>query len=396
MRYIRPHATTSRATASRAAVPRATPGGPRRTAPPDVPAQRYACEADVSEGLEVVAAEEIQARLSKTAHITTPALTGLAGVVRFTVDGDLHPLLKLQTVQSICLLEPFAIARPKALLGDEHFRKVLAMIEAARGLYPAGTFKTLHLNAAGSDSSVMTRLKQELSQRTRLSISEGEGDLLIRIRPSPTPSPYQGEGRGEGGSWDVLVRLSPRPLATRAWRACNFEGALNAAVAHAMVRLTQPKSGDTFLNIACGSGTLLIERLSAGAARLVIGCDLDPQALACASQNVTAGAARGAILLQQADARRLPLANGAVTALTADLPFGHLVGSHAENVRTYPLILQEAARVACHRAHFVLITHELRLMEQLLASMSDIWHVEQVLRVELGGLTPRIFVLRRH
>jgi hypothetical protein len=65
------------------------------------------------------------------------------------------------------------------------------------------------------------------------------------------------------------------------------------------------------------------------------------------------------------------------------------------NVAAYPRILQEAARVARSGARFGLITHEVRLMEQLLASAPDTWAVEDVLRVELGGLHPRIFVLRK-
>ena len=36
-----------------------------------------------------------------------------------------------------------------------------------------------------------------------------------------------------GDGWETLVRTTPRPLATRYWRVCNYEAALNATVAHA-------------------------------------------------------------------------------------------------------------------------------------------------------------------
>jgi tRNA (guanine6-N2)-methyltransferase len=387
------------------------------------------CEADVAEGLEVVAEEEIRARLGRAARIERLAdrerpspepralrapwgegagsmfsARQLRGIVRFSYSGELRELLKLKTVQAVFLAQQFAVPRPKALLGDEHLRKLLGMIEAARGLFPAGTFKTLHLNAAGSDSSVMVRLKSELARRAGLAVSEDEGDLLMRIRPSyphPSPPPRErsssgrGESAGEGdGGWEVLVRLSPRPLATRAWRVCNFEGALNGAVAHAMVALTKPGPRDVFLNIACGSGTLLMERLAHGPARQAIGCDIDPRALACARENVIAGGHAGHVKLCLADARGLPLREGSVDALAADLPFGHLVGSHAENVANYPLILREAARVARPGARLALITHEVRLVEGELARMPA-WALLDELRVELGGLHPRIFLLQR-
>ena len=359
----------------------------------------HVCEADVAEGLEEIARAELQSRLGARATVRRlPAGQETPGVIQFTYSGELRAVLSLKAVQAVYLMKRFNVPRPKALLGDEHFRALLSMIALARSTQP-DAYRSLYLSAAGSDSSVMKRLKRELSQRIHLPLANEEGDLVIRLRPSPPPPAPQ---TGEGG-WEVLVRLSPRPLATRAWRVCNFEGALNAAVAHAMALLTRPTRRDVFVNLACGSGTLLIERLAWGPARIAIGCDIDARALACARENVAAS--RHTAALWQCDARLLPLPDRSVDALCADLPFGHLVGSHEENVRLYPLILAEAARVAKPGARFVLITHEVRLMEALLdASVKGeamprpydgAWSVEKVLRVELGGLYPRIFVLRR-
>jgi 23S rRNA G2445 N2-methylase RlmL len=343
---------------------------------PDLPA--VGCEVDVSTGLEQVAQGELRARLGND----TTSVIAAPGVVTFACPANPRLLLGLKTVQAVYSVQTFRVARPKALLGDEHFRKLLAQIEMARSLSPAGAYKSLYISAAGSDSSVMARLKRELAQRTSLSAADDEGDLQIRIRPAPA----QG--------WQTLVRLSPRPLATRAWRVCNFEGALNAAVAQAMIRLTRPKPNDTFLNLACGSGTLLIERLSYNKTCRAIGIDTDVHALACAGANVAAAGFTPIAALMPADARALPFPAASVDGLAADLPFGHLVGSHAENLIAYPLILREAARVARPGARFALMTHEVRLMEQLLGDAACPWNTEQVLRVELGGLFPRVFVLR--
>ncbi len=341
-------------------------------------------EAEVAEGLEDVAQDEIERRLDEYVKLRPATPDTKPGVIRFDFVGDdLREVLALRTVHSAYLARRFPIPRPKALLGDEHFRALLGMIETVRKLWPGNAFQTFHLNAAGSESSVMRRIKDELSAKTGLALAQDEGDLLIRLRHPPNDL-----------AWEALVRISPRPLATRAWRVCNREGALNATIAHAMTLLTEPKPDDVYLNLMCGSGTLLIERLSAGPVKQAMGYDHDETVLDCARQNVEASGYGEFIQLHRGDVRELPLPDGSVDALVADLPFGHLSGSHEGNVELYPIILREAGRVAKAGARFVLITHEVRLMAALLAE-SATWTAAQVIRVALGGLYPRIFVLRR-
>jgi SAM-dependent methyltransferase len=311
------------------------------------------------------------------------------GTLRFRFRGDPQTLLGLRSVVAVYLTRVFAVPRPRGLLGNEQFAAILALIDQVRGLQPAA-FRTFRLSAAGEDSTVLTRLKTDLAARTRLAPGGEEADLLLRLR------------RAAGGTgWEVLVRLTPRPLTARAWRVCNLPGALNAVAAHAMARLAAPAPGERYLNLACGSGTLLVERLALGPVRWALGCDLDAQVLACARTNLAAADSAAGAGLVQADAGRLPLPDASCDAITADLPFGHLIGSHTENEQLYPRLLAEATRVAAPGARLVLITHEIRLLDRLLAepALAAAWRRAETIRVTLpfgaGGLNPRIFVLRR-
>ncbi len=346
---------------------------------------RYLCEAEVVEGLESIARTEIKQVFRDEAILyPAPDVRPKPGIVRFNYNGKLESLTQLKTVIAVYLVGHFSVSRPRALLGHEHFHKLLRHISTARSLSPSGSYQSLYLNAAGSDSSIMKRIKNELAAHTGLSIAHENGDLLIRIR-RPL---YVEDG------WETLVRLTPRPLATRPYRIHDMEGALNATVAHAMALLTSPDSDDLFLNIACGSGTLLIERLACGPSQRAIGCDINPEALHYAQINIGASGYGNNINLIQCDAYTLPMPAESVNMICADLPFGQLVGSHNENVTLYPRILEEAARIAKHRARFVLITHEIRLTEALLQQSAH-WETEKVLPVTLSGLHPRIFILRR-
>jgi tRNA (guanine6-N2)-methyltransferase len=334
-------------------------------------------EAEIAEGLVPIAEEEIRAFIGKSGSI---GKSHRPDSLAFHYAGKAEDLLALRAVIAIYQVLYFDVPRPKALLGHQHLQRLL---DAIRPILALGKFQSLHINAAGSDSSVMQRIKEELARALGLEIGQEEGDLVLRIRRNP---------KNKTG-WDILLRISPRPLASREWRVCNYQGALNAAIASAMIHYTNPTPQDSFLNIACGSGTILIERAIKMPAQAIIGIDIAPETLACAKENINA-AGQKSIQLLLGDAIAMPFDDKSISALAADLPFGQLVGSHEENQWLYPAILQEAARVAKQGARFVVISHEVRLMEKSLRAISA-WSIKAVQMISLSGLHPRIFVLER-
>jgi precorrin-6B methylase 2 len=341
-------------------------------------------EVECAPGLEEQVLIEVYRRFKRAIPGGKTSIQILPGAVRFAYSGPLETLKTLKSAISVYLALSFAIPRPRALLGDQHFRRLHEGIRQVLGLGGQDVFHTFYLSAAGKDSSVLNRLKSRLSEATGLQIGAQEGDLLLRLRRPPA---------GETG-WEVLIRLTARPLATREWRVCNLEGALNASVARTMVQLTNPRPEDTYLNLACGSGTLLVERLDWGPARQTVGCDISADALDCARRNLKAAHMLGAVHLLVMDGRALPLASDQADVICSDLPFGGLVGSHAENLVLYPHLLDECARVARPGARVVLLTHEIKLMRALLARTGE-WEVHQELQITLSGLHPCIFLLTR-
>lgn len=349
---------------------------------PNYPSQAgqttYQCVLEVVEGLEHLAANELTDLFPKVQIRGNEADTN--GEIPFAYKGRLGSLAQLRLTHAVYLRENFDIPRPKALLGDAHWRRFREQIVTVMALNSRGAFKSFNVSAAGSDSSVMQRIRQMIAQETGLQDQE-KGDLAIRLRPSSM------------GGWETLVRLFPRPLATRTWRVCNYEAALNASAAYAMAFLTEPTPEDVVVNLGSGSGSLLIERAAVCPAHQLIGIDHDPSLLGCAAQNIEASGATG-IRLLRGDIRSLPFASQSVDVIMADLPFGQNVGSHEDNVALYPSIFAETARIARPAARFTVITHEIRLMESLLSAHRD-WTIEKTLRITLRGLHPRIYVLRR-
>lgn len=301
-------------------------------------------------------------------------------------------LATLRSSQAVYLVERFEVPRPKALLGDQHLRQLIAVIKRTLTETGGGTFQTFRLAAAGSDSAVMNRLGEELSRHTGLRRHDDDGDLLVRLR------------RASDHVWEALIRLTSRPLATRAWRVCNYEGALNAIIARAMVQLALPEVGGrgqaTLVNPCCGSGTLLIEAGGLLTAHWrMVGFDDSHGALACATANMAAARSAGLIpgssTFAQGDAARLGLPDAYADALVADLPFGNLIGSHARNTMLYPAVLREAARCARRGARFVVLTNEARLMARSIAESTGVWRQVDTRVISQRGLHPSIYRLVR-
>lgn len=331
-------------------------------------------EIETTEGLEFITQQEllpfIRNKVIRDIHIQKGAIQCVCYRPEI--------LYRLKTAVAVYVCDNYVVPRPKALLGHEHFSRILKTIGFVRKNMDTPC-KTFYLSAAGSDSSVMERIKSEIASETGLIVAE-QGDILLRIR------------RTQHG-WDVLTRLTNRPLATREWRVCNMEGALNAPVAHAMIWLSRPKPDDRFLNITCGSGTLLIERCGHSQSRWVVGCDINTDALKCASDNIAQAGYNHLVTLFQADATHMPMKDNLADVICADLPFGQLVGSHAENVRSYPLIFAEIERLLAPNGRAIIITHEIKLMQSLIPKVK--LTLKNQYQIVQRGLHPCVYVFKK-
>jgi len=299
--------------------------------------------------------------------------------------GPWDRLLDLRTIVAAFAVLTFGVPRPRSLTSGEYLPEIVRAIQAVRELDPVPPPASFRFDAAGHRSAGFRRLAEELASSTGLPYDQDDGDLLLRFRRAAE--------RPDG--WDVLVRLSTRPLSDRPWRVRDFPGAANATVAAAMDRLTRPRPGDRVANLMAGSGTLLVERLLAGPARLAVGVDRDRAVLEDCRENLAAaGLGDRALLLAGDVADDAWLDHGPYDVLLADPPWGTLVGDHAANEALYATLLERAHLAAAPGARMAVLTHEIRLMERCLDRARGLWAPEGVTRVYQKGHHPRIYLLR--
>lgn len=317
-------------------------------------------------GLEFVAETELGA---------VPLARDRRGL-RFWYPGDPERLTRLRSAVAAYRVRAWDVPRPRGLLGHQQIGELTEFLQEVAEL---GGHRSFRLSAAGKESGVMQRLAEELQTGLDLPHDPQEGELLIRLRP---------EANGPG--WEVLARLTPRPLSARPWRACNMGGGLNATIAYAAHKLAGQRDNDRIFNPMCGSGTLLIERALMGPYDALVGVDIAADAVACTRRNLEA--ARKNLEVAQVDALETGLPARSFDLIVADLPWGDAIGDHRANTVLYPRFLEEMHRLTSKHGRLCLITHEIRLFENLLRDQ-DRWNARELFQVYSGGHHPKAYLL---
>jgi tRNA (guanine6-N2)-methyltransferase len=294
---------------------------------------------------------------------------------------DLGAPRELRTVAAAYLALTFDVRRPRELLATENQQRLARAVARIRAVTPRAAFHGLRLSAAGAGSDDLVRFRAELAERTGLPDDPEDGDLLVRLR------------RGPAGGWEVLLRLTPRPLATRPWRVVDYPGAVGGPVAASVLALLDPGPDDRLLDLMCGSGTFLVEQLGRGRCAQLCGVDRSPEALAAAAANQRAARRKGRIDWVEGDVLTADLPGG-WTVLVANPPWGTLVGTHAENEELHPALLERAWRLAAPGARFGVLTHEITRFRAALDAQER-WTLRREHRFFQKGHHPRLFLLDR-
>lgn len=271
--------------------------------------------------------------------------------------------------------------RPRELLDTAVQQRLAAVLEQIGRQRPRQRFRGLRLAAAGSDTPDMQRLGEALAELAGVPL-DPEGDLLVRVRRGPQ----------QPGTWQVLIRTTPRPLATRAWRTVNYPGAVNATIAATVLDRLEIDSTDSMLDMTCGSGTFPVEQLHAQAPARLVGVDLDPAAIDAAQAHQRAARRRGRIDWVTGDVLTQPL-EGGFTRIVTNPPWGTLHGEHTSNQLLLAQLLDRAAVLAAPHARLGVLTHEIRRMHEVLAARKCPWALIDEHRFFQKGHHPRLFLL---
>jgi SAM-dependent methyltransferase len=156
------------------------------------------------------------------------------------------------------------------------------------------------------------------------------------------------------------LRLSGSEMRQRG-KLKHLPASLRPALAAAMVMLSLPEPGDIFLDPMAGAGTLLTERAAAGPFQALYGGDISKEAVNAMREN--AYGIKGAITMQQWDARKLPLDDASVTKVVVNLPFGRQIADETVIPDLYRAVLAEIQRVLRPRGRLITLSADGRSVD---------------------------------
>ncbi|GLZ81738.1 hypothetical protein Afil01_65450 [Actinorhabdospora filicis] len=176
----------------------------------------------------------------------------------------------------------------------------------------------------------------------------------------------------DAGDWSVnverdereglIAEIGPLFYPRRFGELTRAPASTTPVVAAVMVRLAKIEPGQTVVDPCCGAGTLLVTAGQMAEPGELLGFDLMDRWVEAARENLDAR--RVPCVVARGDAAALPLPDGSVDRLVANLPFGKRVGSHAGNTRLYPALLREVRRVLRGKGRAVLLTEDKRLFRE--------------------------------
>lgn len=338
--------------------------------------------ATVLPGMEQVAASEITAKIWDASIQESQR-----GKVLFKTTCPLDDLFTLRSVDNLYIyVDRFHIGPHRPHL--QHVEALFSRMDLHRPVLDAGMRPnerlTFVVNASRAGKHSYSRF--ELAEAAARGVAARHPRWQIG-----TPENHRLEFRLDltGDQGLLSLRLTPPTFRFRGEARAFSQAALRPTVAHALVWLARPTAEEVFLDPFCGSGTIVAERATYPARRIV-GGDLSADVVSVARGNI---AAHPAVSIEVCDARSLPLDAGSVDTVVSNVPFGRQILTPQEVNGLYRDFLVELCRVLSATGRAYLLTDQ---GEGLIRAADSAGMVSQeLLQVSLKGLRPKLYQLKR-
>ncbi|MCA9958416.1 MAG: RNA methyltransferase [Anaerolineales bacterium] len=357
------------------------------------------CYAQTMPGIEKITWLEIRDRLPGASFSQYLFAKEQNGMVIFDYDGPLDAVQQLRTAEDTFLLALYnhkvSRTRRDLTLIQESVHKSEAFGQAGNALMRWRKF------SQPPTYRVISRKYGKHDYR-RIDFEKAVSEGLKKRYPRWTPVADGGDvevwANLLGSQLLIGFRLSGREMRHRYQKRVELPASLRPSVAAAMVYLTEPAPDDVFLDPMCGSGTILLERRSAGAYGALLGGDVVPKRVDASYQNLLGRKkmkrhGRFAYpALSEWNAKALPFATNSIDKIVTNLPFGQQIAADLQQL--YPAFFAEVARVLRVNGRAVILSSEYDLVKESVRQQPAL-HILTGYSMAILGRWGRIYLLEK-
>lgn len=369
--------------------------------------------ARVTAGLEQVAWQEIEqcagAKLLGFGHRR----------IDFTYEGPPASLLRLKSVDDVYIfvtrLHGFDRTRASLAvfqqLREVDFSPALNTVSAVRGLANPPTYGVTASYLGRRNYSrydIEAAVQKALSEHAfwcvmpRRSEDHASHDLDLRVLIED--------------DWALVgLRLNRTPLHRRPYKIASRPGSLKAPVAYCLCMIADLKPEDRLLDPTCGAGTILIEAAKFVTRGVLVGIDIDADAIVAARQNSEAAGLqaqavknalalhvdgvekkndRSPIVLLKEDARDVLLPEASFQVVITNLPWGKQVGPATDLFALYAGILKLADKSLDSTGRAVILTDRVDILQTALKQFPRLT-LASSFQISLFGSHPTVHLIFR-
>ena len=308
------------------------------------------------------------------------------GCVRVLLRGKLEDLFALRTMHHLA----FPLLQQRLASGEDVGHAVVRAITSpeARRIFDTWTTGPIRYRIAWSSGGHLRAVVWRCAQE----IARARPDLVN----DPTESTWEIVATRRGRFVDT--ELVPRALEDPrfAYRVADVPAASHPPLAAALVRIAGTLASDVVWDPFCGSGVELVERARGGPYARMFGSDIDEAALAAAQKNLDAAGVRDVTLGRFDGTTHVPSAppDGAgVSLILTNPPMGRRVARQADLGQLMDRFIDHVAVVLAPGGRLAWVSP---MPERTRARAErGAMRVEHALRVDMGGFTAEIQLVRR-
>lgn len=272
-------------------------------------------------GVEDIAWLEIRERLPAASFGETLFAKDQHGIVSFTYDGSFNPLFSLRTTEDVFMQ---LLSVPKLSRSFRDLGQITQWVAKGEAVGRAINGYLRYRRFSGPPSYQLICRKIGKHQYNTRKLAQAVADGLAKRYPTWTAVPEAAQveiwANLLGSHLLLGIRLRDRDR-KRSRVQPAVDGGLHPSLAAAMILLTEPSSGELFVDPLCGDYVLLRERRGQlGATAVILGGDMDKEQLVGAYQGLYRRQRGQPPLLAQWGMEKWPLATAVVDKVATVLP----------------------------------------------------------------------------